>query len=157
MRRRKNVYIIGSLRNENVVRLEIELRKLDYAVFAQWYGAGPAADDYWKKYEQDKGRTYGQALYSGAATHVFNLDKTFLEKADMAVLLLPAGKSGHLECGVAIGAGKRAFIVFEEEPDDRWDLMYRFAERVFFSQQDFLAFMQCGAPRSRKRRFVYDQ
>jgi hypothetical protein len=157
MKRRRRVYIIGSLRNENVVRLEIELRKLDYAVFAQWYGAGPTADDCWKKYEQDKGRTYGQALYSGAATHVFQLDATYLKKADIAVLLLPAGKSGHLECGVAIGAKKRAFIVFEEEPTDRWDLMLRFAEKVFFSQQEFLDFMRAGAPRPRKRRFVYDQ
>jgi hypothetical protein len=39
---------------------------------------------------------------------------------------MPAGKSGHLELGYAIGSGKRGFVCFDQEPD-RWDVMYRFA------------------------------
>lgn len=137
----KKVYIIGSLRNPNVVKLDVELRKLGFDVFSEWFGAGPQADEYWQKYETDRGRTYREGLYSRAADHIFNLDRTFLEWADIAVLLLPAGKSGHLELGVSIGQGKPGYIVFEEMPE-RWDLMYRFADKVFFSQEEFLKFMQ---------------
>ncbi len=46
------------------------------------------------------------------------------------VLVLPAGKSGHLELGYLIGQGKPAYIWMPEEPD-RWDVMYRFADAVF--------------------------
>jgi hypothetical protein len=42
----------------------------------------------------------------------------------------PAGKSGHLELGYAIGAGKPGFILLEGEPD-RFDVMLNFATGVF--------------------------
>lgn len=135
------IYLIGSLRNKKVVQFGVEIRNLGYEVFDEWVGSGETADDSWKSYNKARGRTYREGLYSFAARHTFLLDKTHLDRADTVVLLVPAGRSGFLELGYAIGKGKPSYIVFEEEPEDRWDVMLNFADRVFFSQIEFLEFM----------------
>ena len=57
---------------------------------------------------------------------MLRFDELHLKRSDTAVLVLPAGKSGHLELGFSIGIGNRAFVLFDKEPD-RWDVMYGFA------------------------------
>jgi hypothetical protein len=136
----ETVYLIGSLRNPNIPQLGNSIRKLGYEVFDDWFAAGPEADDYWQKYEQSRGTSYGDALNSYAARHVFNFDIHHLERADIGVLVMPAGKSGHLELGYMIGQGKRSYVLFDKEPE-RWDVMYQFADDVFFDEQDFLVHM----------------
>jgi len=42
----------------------------------------------------------------------------------MGVLMLPAGRSGHLELGQIMGDRKPGFILLDEDYD-RWDVMYR--------------------------------
>ena len=56
----------------------------------------------------------------------------------MAVLLLPAGKSGHLELGYVIGKGKPGYILFDDTIPDRWDVMYIFASGVFFDVESLI-------------------
>ena len=106
----KSVYLIGSLRNEAVPEFGQELRKIGLDVFDDWYGAGKIADDSWQAYENLRGRNFADALAGYAARHVFHFDKTHLDRCDAAILLLPAGKSGHLELGYMIGSGKPGFI-----------------------------------------------
>lgn len=124
-----SVYIIGSLRNPEVKKVAEFLRAKGYEVFDDWYAAGPEADDHWKAYEESRGRSYAEALQGRAATQVFQYDKSNLDRCDYAVLVLPAGKSGHLELGYFVGRGKLAFILLPEG-NDRWDVMYRFATAV---------------------------
>lgn len=141
----KMVYLIGSLRNPAIAdiasNLEAELNALRLGppveVFASWAGAGPEADDHWKAYETARGRDYKGALASHAAEHIFAFDKKFLDRADAVVLILPAGRSGHLELGYAIGTGKPGFIVLDDP--DRWDVMYRFATAVIPWDSELLA------------------
>ncbi len=123
------VYLIGSLRNAAVPQVAELLRNAGHEVFDSWYAAGPEADDYWRDYVRGRGLSYEEALREYAAQHVFNFDRTHLERCDVAVLLMPAGKSAHLELGWAIGRGKRGIICMDAEPD-RYDVMYAFAERV---------------------------
>lgn len=120
------IYLVGSLRNPEVPKLGNLLRSHGHEVFDDWFGAGPEADDYWKAHETQRGTSYYEALHGYAAENVFNFDKRHISRADTVVLVMPAGKSGHLELGFAIGLGKRGFVVFDVEPD-RWDVMYRFA------------------------------
>ena len=124
------IYLIGSLRNPNVPLLAEDLRKAGHEVFDDWYAAGPEADDYWQRYEQKRGHTFAQALEGFAANHVYSYDRTHLDRADQGVLLMPAGKSAHLELGYLIGQGKKGFILMDKEPE-RFDVMYRFATVVF--------------------------
>jgi nucleoside 2-deoxyribosyltransferase len=129
MRRKPKVYVIGSLRNPVIPEVAAALRDRGFDAFDDWYAAGPEADDYWKRYEQARGRTYGEALTGYAARHVYEFDKRHIDSADAALMVLPAGKSGHLELGYAIGQGKPGVILLDES-QDRWDVMYQFATAV---------------------------
>ena len=125
----KSLYLIGSLRNDQVPVMANQIRELGFDVFDDWYAAGPEADDYWQAYEKARGHSYSEAMEGHACNHVFNYDRTHLDRCDLALLLMPAGKSGHLEFGYFIGSGKPGIIYLPEEPD-RYDVMYRFAQYV---------------------------
>jgi len=133
----ESIYIIGSMKNPEVQRLSVKLRKLGFDVFDDWISPGPETDDEWQKYEKTRGRSYKEALNGWHAKDVFEFDKRHLDLADIAVLLLPAGKSGHMEIGYMVGKGKKAYILFDKEPD-RYDIMYRFATDVFFNEEELI-------------------
>jgi hypothetical protein len=130
----KSVYLIGSLRNEEVPKVAESLRTTGLDVFDDWYGAGPEADDYWKRYEEARGHSYIEALGGHAARHVFEFDRHHLDRCDAACLVLPAGKSGHLELGYVAGTGKPTFILLDRP--DRWDVMYQFATKIFSNPEE---------------------
>jgi nucleoside 2-deoxyribosyltransferase len=131
----KSIYIIGSLRNPEIPKFANELQALGFEAFADWFSPGPEADDFWRNYSKERGLTYKQALESHAAKHVFEFDKSHLDRCDAAVMLMPAGKSGHLELGYTIGRGKPGYILFDQEPE-RYDVMVQFATQVFFKKED---------------------
>lgn len=126
-----SIYLIGSLRNPKVMEVAKELRTYGYDVFDNWMAAGPIADDSWMEYSKQKGLSYKEALQSYEAKHVFEFDKYHLDRCDMAVLLMPAGKSGHLEIGYMAGQNKPTFVLFDQEPE-RYDVMYQFCNGIYF-------------------------
>lgn len=133
----KVLYLIGSLRNERIPALAKRLRKEceDIEVFDDWFAAGPEADDCWKTYEQDRGRTYQEALNGYAARNVFAFDKRNLDRCTHALLVLPAGKSGHMEIMYATyGVGAKTAILLDPE-DVRWDVMYQFVPTIIDSDE----------------------
>lgn len=131
----KSVYIIGALKNWNVVKLANELTAQGFEAFADWITPGPDADSFLLKYAKMRGWNYKQALESRAARHVFQFDVQNINRCDAAVMLAPAGKSGHIELGYVIGQGKPGFILFEKEPQ-RFDIMLQFASGIFFSKNE---------------------
>lgn len=134
------IYLGGSLRNPAIPEIGKCLRLHGFEVFDDWFAGGPHADDCWRDYEKNKGSTYRQALYGYAARNIFQFDKKHLERCDAFVLVMPAGKSGHLELGFVSGLGKPTFILFDQEPE-RWDVMYQFADDIFFSVANFYGAM----------------
>ena len=130
------VYLIGSLRNPEIPNIANRLREAGHEVFDDWYAAGPEADDKWRDYERQRGRTYRQALSGAAARNVFAFDRRNLEASSVVVLVLPAGKSGHLELGWALGQGKPGYILLDSP--DRWDVMYQFATGVVESVEELV-------------------
>ena len=121
----KVIYLIGALKNWKVIEIAKELRKLGFEVFDSWISPGPNADEYWRKYSKKKGLTHKNALKDWSAQHIFEFDKTHLDRCDIAILIMPCGKSGHLELGYAIGSGKKGYILFDKEPM-KWDIMHLF-------------------------------
>ena len=85
-------------------------------VFDDWFSAGPEADDRWKEHEEFKGRPYIEAIRGHHAKDVFEFDKRHLDSSDAAVLVLPAGRSAHLEAGYMVGCGKPVYILWDETP-----------------------------------------
>lgn len=144
----KILYLIGSLRNGRIPELASRIRA-DHPgieVFDDWYAAGPEADDYWKRYEQDRGRTYQEALRGRAARNVFNFDRHNLDRATHALLVLPAGKSGHMEIMYATyGVGAKTAILLD--PDDvRWDVMYQFIPTILNNDEEISEWLNVKAP-----------
>lgn len=134
------LYLIGSLRNPKVPEIAVQFRGYGFDVFDDWYAAGPEADDHWKAYEKGRGHDYIQALAGEAAKHVFSFDYRHLNGSDASVLVLPAGKSGHLELGYLLGQGKPGVILLDAE-SDRWDVMYPLASLVTYSVDEAAAFL----------------
>lgn len=137
------IYLIGSLRNATIPELGSTLRGLGFDIFDDWFGAGHEADDEWQRYEMVRGRHYADALQGLAATHTFQFDVTNLRRCDTAILVLPAGKSAHLEFGWMLGQGKTGIVLFDAVPD-RWDLMYKFATAVCFSHEELIRTLEAS-------------
>lgn len=129
------IYLMGSMRSERVRAVASTLRAYRHEVFDDWHSPGPEADDYWQTYEKARGRTYREALNGAHAWNVFQFDRTNLNRANTGILVMPAGKSAHMELGYLIGQGKPGYILLEQEPE-RWDIMYRFATDVFYNIDD---------------------
>jgi nucleoside 2-deoxyribosyltransferase len=144
------LYLIGSLRNTAVPMLAEELRARlpDWVIFDDWYAAGPEADDKWQAYEKARGHDFITALDGHAANHVYEFDKHHLDTADAVVLVMPAGKSGHLEFGYCIGRGIPGFILIDGEPE-RFDVMYRFATEVVKTAEDLIGAIKDNVPEDR--------
>jgi nucleoside 2-deoxyribosyltransferase len=132
-----SIYIIGSLRNDKIVDVANKIRETGIEAFDDWFSPGPEADDFWKKYAEKRGQTYREALNGYAAKHVFEFDKGHIDRCDCALLVQPAGKSGHLELGYVLGKSKPGFILLDQE-NPRWDVMLQFATGIYDSMDDFL-------------------
>lgn len=130
-----SIYVIGSLRNPEIPKIANELQTQGYEAFADWFSPGPGADDFWRDYSKARGLSYREALKSHGARNIFEFDKSHLDRCDAAVMVMPAGKSAHLELGYTIGRGKPGFILFDGEPD-RYDVMTQFATGIFFSKEE---------------------
>lgn len=134
------IYLIGSLRNPQVPAIANRLRVEGFEVFDDWYAAGPEADDKWRDYEKGKGHSFVEALEGEAAKNVFMFDKRHLERAQQVVLALPAGKSGHLELGWALGRGVPGYVLLDNP--ERWDVMYQFATKVVTSIDELVTVLR---------------
>lgn len=135
------IYLIGSLRNPVVGDIAKKLRDKGYEVFDEWRAAGENADDCWRDYEKARGHDYQTALRGYAADHVFKFDKYHLDRADGAVLVMPAGKSCHLELGYIIGSKRPGFILLDQDPE-RFDVMYLFATAICKNMDELLEEMK---------------
>ena len=143
------VYVIGSLRNEAIPTLANRIETLTdengtplYDVFDDWHGSGPEADDEWQRWAMERGRTYHEALRGPLARNIYELDKRYLDACDIGVLVMPAGRSAHLELGYLVGLGKVAYVLFDATPK-RYDVMYQFATDVFFDVDALLEALSC--------------
>lgn len=143
------IYLGGSLQNETIKAIANDLRSsLGYGsvVFDDWMAAHPEADDKWRQYSIQRGMNYEDAIRSNAGQNVFTMDMLHLIGSDVFVLVLPAGKSAHLEAGFMAGLrtagfGKRMYILLDGDTP-RYDVMYAFADEVFDGVADLTRKLQ---------------
>lgn len=135
----KSIYLIGSLKNKEVLEVTKILRELGLDVFSDWLCPGPDADDYLRDYYRELGLNYREIMSSYAAKHIYEFDRHHLDRCDAAILVMPGGKSAHLELGYTIGKGKPGFILFDQEPE-RVDIMHQFATEIFMSKEDMVGY-----------------
>jgi hypothetical protein len=130
------IYLVGSLKQGDRVReVAAALRADGWDVFDDWLSAGSDADDSLRDHFVARGFTFKQALASPAARNIFEFDRHHLAAASIVVLVMPAGKSGFLELGWALGQGTRGYILFDGDPD-RIDIMMQFADGICYSIEE---------------------
>ena len=96
----------------------------------QWTSIDPAWE-HWSPW------SFRQALGTDAAQAGFAADWTAMRSSGTCVLLLPCGRSAHLEAGYFVGhPDKRLFIVAPELPEP--ELMYLMADGIYLSLTELL-------------------
>ena len=138
----RKIYLASSWRNPNQPRAVEMLRAAGHEVYDfrhpepedTEFSWGDIADN-WKDWSPNK--FINQGLKHPTAKAGFNSDKAALDWCDTCVLLLPCGRSAHLEAGYAKGQGKPTLIVLDEEKFEP-ELMYLFADEIVPDISDML-------------------
>lgn len=90
------------------------------------------------------------ALSELMVKRAFLEDKKWIDWSDCVLMLLPCGKSAHLEAGYAKGLNKKLVIYhLEEFPKGDFDVMYGFADLVttdYLKVLDFFDGMEAKKP-----------
>lgn len=87
---------------------------------------------------------YLKALDDPRSVQGFQSDFDAMKRADTFVLVLPCGRSAHLELGWAVGAGKRTAILLDPDPETDQvtpELMYKMVDHVARSVMDLLGWL----------------
>jgi hypothetical protein len=92
-------------------------------------------DSNWKKWSSSE---YRDALASKTALTGFNLDKTALDWADECLLVLPCGRSAHLEAGYMIGQSKPVTVYIPDNEQVEPELMYLLAETILITTDELI-------------------
>ena len=83
--------------------------------------------------------TYLEMITHERAVEGFNADFAAMERADAFVMVLPCGKSAHLELGWAIGQGKYTAVLLEDPVEP--ELMYRMFDYLSPNLFDLLGWL----------------
>lgn len=78
-------------------------------------------------------------LKSQVVLDIFNEDMEAEKLSKNLLLVLPAGKSGHIEAGVAYGLGKKCYAVGEY---DVTDSLYNIFEQIFSNEEELKNFLK---------------
>lgn len=137
------IYLASSWRNPKQPELVTWLRDCGHDVYdfrnpPTCSGFGwSEIDPNWQQWDINQ---YINALSTAVANRGFHADYDGMEWADTCVLLLPCGRSAHIEAGYMAGRGKNVGILIEDcafEPE----LMYKLAN-VFKSRYDLARYLK---------------
>lgn len=141
------IYLASSWRNEFQPTMVDLLRLNDHEVY-DFRNPGPGQSGFsWSDIDPDW-QNWTAAQYRAAltnnpiASHGYLNDFRAMEWADTCVLLLPCGRSAHLEAGWFAGRGKRLIILTQdgEEPE----LMALMANHICLSPYEVMEVLSNG-------------
>lgn len=140
------IYVASSWRNNIQPRVVKALRDAGHEVYDfknpapgnngfQWSEIDPN----WQNWTPEQFR---EGLSHPTAEHGFGFDMAALESSEACVLVLPCGRSAHLEAGYSIGAGKPTIILLESgEPE----LMYKMTPYICLSIPEVIEALEDAA------------
>lgn len=128
------VYVASSWRNSHQPHVVKLLREMGHEVYdfrnpepGDHGFAWSDLDRAWETWTPD---VYVAMLDHALACRGFLKDYTAMKEADACVLVLPCGRSAHLEAGYFVGAGKPLVIYYPATDRVEPELMYRMASQV---------------------------
>lgn len=132
----KKIYVATSWRNEHCTKVVNALRGDGHTVYDfreaafSWESVGVNSKSLVTA-ETINGIYEDQRVIDG-----FRRDMDALKACDICVLVLPSGKSAHIEAGFAASAGKTV-IIYSPQPDQP-ELMYMMSDFKLVSELDNL-------------------
>lgn len=89
---------------------------------------------------EDKMKTFENlGLKSDVVLNIFHEDLDNEKVSRNFLLVLPAGKSGHIEAGIAYGMGKKCYAIGEF---DATDSLYNIFENIFADEKELEEFLK---------------
>lgn len=145
-----HIYLASSWRNEGQRAALLTLRNAGHPTYDfrnpedNWRTAvtGDSSGGFrWSDIDEEWERwspwAFRVALHEPISDEGFRRDFDAMQAADVGILLLPSGRSAHIEAGYFAGhPDKRLFVVVDELPEP--ELMYRLADGVFLSIDELL-------------------
>lgn len=130
------VYVASSWRNDLQPEVVKALRESGHLVY-DFKDPIQGGGFYWGDIDSDwQNWNLSEAFFkchsNEAAVQGFINDAAAIRDCDILVLVLPCGRSAHLEAGVAVGLGKEV-VILSTEPKMEAELMYMYASDVFTS------------------------
>jgi hypothetical protein len=128
------IYAASSWRNSKYPGIVKLLRDAGHEVFDFQNGGAV-------RFETDsfKPDHYGMFLSTRLALKAFKTDFRAMRWAEACVLILPGGKSSHLEAGWFSGCGKPCFILANRDIEERPELMYALATLITTRAEDLIS------------------
>jgi hypothetical protein len=128
------IYVASSWRNEHQPNVVSLLRMENHEVYDfrcpepdnagfSWSEIDPG----WKSWTTDD---FTNGLLHPSAELGFNLDMQALNHCDACVLVLPCGRSAHLELGHANGMGKHTYVYVPPGVQMEPELMYKMCDFI---------------------------
>ncbi|KKT87014.1 MAG: hypothetical protein A2119_01230 [Candidatus Colwellbacteria bacterium GWA2_46_10] len=135
-------FIAARWRNkENVLKLVKDIRSKGKTVycFVEGDGADYELKDLEGKHAPEEFMKHFESIPDWRNDHrvkeIFDVDMNALKNSETLILLLPAGKSAHLEAGVAYGMGKRCIVIGEQKETES---LYLIFNEFYNSTEDFI-------------------
>ncbi len=126
------IYVASSWRNPRQPRVVTALKAWGYEVYDFRNPKAGNKGFHWSEidhlWQQWSPRQYRSGLEHPLAIEGFELDKAAMLWAEVFVLVLPCGRSSHLELGWACGQGKPTIVLLDSQIEP--ELMYKLATKV---------------------------
>lgn len=139
------IYVASSWQNKHHDAIVALLRKDDFEVFdyrnPEDGKSGFKWDDVDPNYQMWSTLDYAAGLQHEKAVQGFNADWKAMSEADACVLVLPSGRSAHLEAGYFVGA-RKPLLIYMPVPGERPELMYKMATTICANETDLLRWIR---------------
>ena len=139
------IYLASSARNVIYDNVLAELRAAGHDVY-DWKNPQPDNPAFgWHQLGLGDPKSWTPADFRKALLHDracehFGFDMSALAASDVCVLVLPCGRSAHLELGWAAGTGKRTVVLVPHV--DEPELMYLMCDAIATSMDELLAVLK---------------
>jgi len=142
-----SIYVASSWRNQDQPIIVATLRYAGFEVYdfknppnKTGFSWRDVTLDYSDEVSQEcRQSEFLTALDHPVAVEGFNSDFDAMKAADIVVLVLPCGRSAHLELGWAVGAGKRTAVLLDDPCTP--ELMYKMVDHLATSLVDLLGWL----------------
>jgi hypothetical protein len=136
------IYVASSWRNEIYPSVLAVLHAAHQPFYDFRHPAAGSDGFHWheidSEWQQWTTTQYREALTDPRAEEGFRYDMEALKSCTTLLLVLPCGRSSHLELGYAIGAGKRTVIYFPPNVTIEPELMYKAVDHLCLSMGEVL-------------------